>query len=76
PVVVAATSEEPQQFLNDAAQMHLFGGHEREAFVQVEAHLVAEHAARTGTGSVCLGDTGGVHMAHEVFVLGADRMHA
>ena len=34
--------------------MHLLGGDEREALGQVEAHLVAEHAAGAGAGAVGL----------------------
>ena len=54
-------------------QVHLLGGDQREALAQVEAHLVAEHAARAGAGAVGLGDAVVAHVAHEVFVLRADR---
>ena len=52
--------------------MDFLGRDQREAFGQVEAHLVAEHAAGAGAGAVGLGGAMRVHMAHEVFVLGAD----
>ena len=54
------------------AQVHLLGGDQRKAFVQVEAHLVAKHAARAGAGAVAFLYAGGVDVAHEVFVLAAD----
>ena len=54
-----------------ALQKHLLGGDQRKAFVQVEAHLVAEHAARAGAGAVALAHAVREHVAHEVFVLGA-----
>ena len=53
--------------------MQLLRRHQREALAQVEAHLVAEHAAGAGAGAVALRHAMLVHMAHEVFVLGADR---
>ena len=71
PVVVGGTGQKPQQLLNDGAQVHLLGRHQWKAFVQIEAHLVAKHALGAGAGAVGLVHTGGVHMAHEVFVLGA-----
>ena len=37
--------------------MHLLGGHQREALGEVEAHLVAEHAAGAGAGAVGLLDS-------------------
>ena len=38
--------------MDDAFQVHLLGGHQREAGPQVEAHLVAEHGERAGAGAV------------------------
>ena len=38
-----------------ALQEHLLRRDQRKAFVQVEAHLVAEHAARAGARAVALG---------------------
>jgi hypothetical protein len=58
PAHVAVAAQEPQQLQDDALQVHLLGGHQREALVQVEAHLVAEHAARAGAGAVGLGHAG------------------
>ncbi len=75
PVVVAGASQEPQQLLNDGAQVNLFGGHEREAFVQIETHLVAKHALGARAGAIGLGNTLAGHVLHEVFVLTADGAH-
>ncbi len=44
--------QEPQQLVHDRAQVQLLGGHQREAGVEIEAHLPAEHAARAGAGAV------------------------
>ena len=75
PVVVARPSQKPQQLLDDGAQVNLFGGDQREAFVQVKAHLVAKHAFGTGASAVCFGNAVVVHMLHEVFVLAAGGAH-
>ena len=45
PARVAVAAQEPEQLEDDRAQVHLLGRDQREAFAQVEAHLVAEHAA-------------------------------
>jgi hypothetical protein len=58
--------------MHDGFQVNLFSGHQRKTFVQVKAHLVAEHAFGASAGAVGLEDAVGVHMAHEIFVLGAD----
>ncbi len=52
--------------MDDGLQVHLLGGHQRKAFLQIEAHLVAEHGQGAGAGAV--GFMGAVlfHMAHEV----------
>jgi hypothetical protein len=50
----------------------LFGCDQWKAFVQIEAHLVAEYAFGTGAGAVGLEDAVGIYVAHEIFVLRAD----
>ena len=72
PLDVAVATQKPQQLDDDGFQEDLLGGHQREALVQVEAHLVAKHAARAGAGAVALGHAVLVHMAHEVFELAAE----
>src|SRR5690606_26943733 len=51
---VGLALQEPQQFVDDRAQVQLLGGDQREALAQVEAHLPAEHAAGAGAGAVRL----------------------
>ncbi len=40
--------------MNDRAQVALLGGHQRETFRQIEAHLMAEQGDGTGAGTVRL----------------------
>ena len=51
---VGVAGQEPQQLMHDALQVQLLGGHHRETFRQVEAHLVAETADGAGAGAVGL----------------------
>ena len=44
--------EEPEQLVNDGAQVALLGSHQRETFRQIEAHLMAEQGDSTGAGTV------------------------
>ena len=66
---VGLALQEPQQLVDDRAQVQLLGGDQREAFVQVEAHLPAEHAARARAGAVGLLGTVLQHVAQQVEVL-------
>jgi hypothetical protein len=74
PPGIAVAAQEPQQLEDDRLQVHLLRRHQREAFVQVEAHLVAEDALGAGAGAVGLGHAMHGDVAHEVFVLAADRV--
>ena len=76
PARVAVAAQEPEQLEDDRAQVHLLGRDQREAFAQVEAHLVAEHALRSGAGAVGLGDAVIADVAEEVLVLRADGRSA
>src|SRR5690242_21063796 len=49
---VGVAAQEPQQLGEHRAGVDLHCGHQREALGQVEAHLVAEHAAGAGAGAV------------------------
>ena len=49
---VGLAAQEPQQLVDDRAQVQLLGGDQRKALRQVEAHLPAEHAAGAGAGAV------------------------
>ena len=71
PFHIAVTAQKPQQLVDDGLQVHLLGGDQREAFIEVKAHLIAKHAARTRAGAVGLGCTMLEHMAHKGFVLAA-----
>jgi hypothetical protein len=55
--------------------MHFFGGDQRKAFVQVEAHLVTKDAFGTCSGAIGLGNPVVIHVLHEIFVLTADGTH-
>ncbi len=66
---IGVTLQEPQQLVQDRAQVHLLGGDQRETRGQVEAHLVAEHADGTGPGTVFLANAVLAHVAHQVQVL-------
>src|SRR5690606_13807054 len=49
---IGVAAQKPEQFVDDAANMQLFGGHERKALRQVEPELIAENALRSGTRPV------------------------
>ena len=51
---VGVAFEEPQQFIDNRAQVQLFRCQQGETLVEVESHLVAEHAAGAGAGAVVL----------------------
>jgi len=55
--------------------MNLFGGHQREAFIEVKTHLVAKHALCACASAVGLGNAVRGYMLHEVFVLTANGAH-
>ena len=63
---VGVAAQKPQQLVDDGAQVQFFGGEKREAILQLEAHLVAEHRAGAGAGAV--GFVGAVfeNVAHQV----------
>ena len=54
---VSIASEEPKQFVYDRTEMEFLGGEEREAVVEMETHLIAKSAQRTGARPVVFGDT-------------------
>ena len=69
---VGVPREEPEQFVNDRAQVQPLGGDQREARRQVEAHLMAEHRERAGAGAVLL-DGAHVEDAPEQVVISVHR---
>src|SRR5690606_27176449 len=66
---VGLALQEPQQLVDDRAQVQLLGGDQREALAQVEAHLPAEHAARAGTRAVRLVGAVLEHVGQQLQVL-------
>ena len=69
---VGVALQEPQQFVDDGAQVAFFGRHQREALRQIEAHLVAEHAGGAGAGAVGFFRSLVENMLHQVEI-GAHR---
>ena len=63
---VGVTLQEPQQLMDDGFHVALLGGDQREAVLQVEAHLVAEHADRAGAGAVGFFRAVGEHVLHQI----------
>ena len=51
---VGVARDEPQQFVDYGLEVDLLGGEQREALLQVKAHLVSEHALGADTGAVVL----------------------
>ena len=51
---IGVAVEKPEQFIDDRAQVELFGGHQRETQSQVKAHLVAKHGQRPNARAVGL----------------------
>ena len=55
--------------MDDGFEMHLLGGDQREALLQVEAHLITEDRDRAGAGSVVLAYAVREHMVQQVVIL-------
>src|SRR5438270_489314 len=53
PAHVGVAAQEPQQLVDDRLQVQL-GGEQREAVLEREAHLAAEHRERASPGAVRL----------------------
>ena len=51
---VGAPAQEPQELMDNRAQVALFRRYEREAVLQAEPHLVAEYRPGAGSGPVIL----------------------
>ena len=63
---VAVSPQEPEQLVDDGAQMQFLGSQQREAATQVEAHLIPEDAQRTGAGAVVSPYAMVAHMPHQL----------
>ncbi|MNY65983.1 hypothetical protein D3C86_2033410 [compost metagenome] len=55
--------------MNDGAQVALLGGHQREPFLQIETHLVAENRQRASAGTVGFRGALGEHFVHQIQIL-------
>ena len=49
---IGLAAQEPQQLVDDAPQVQLLGGQQRESLLEVEAHLIAEHTHGACTRAV------------------------
>ena len=66
---VGIAGDEPEKLVDDGLQVHLLGSEEREAFAQVETHLVAEHALRADPRAVFLDDALAADAPEQVEIL-------
>ena len=66
---VGVALQEPQQFVDDRTQMAALGRHQRETFLQVKAHLVAENGDGAGTGTVVFLGALIEHLLHQFKIL-------
>jgi len=66
---VGVAAQEPEQLVDDRAQVQLLGGDQRESLREVEAHLVAEDAARPGAGAIAAHGAALEDQPQEVVVL-------
>ncbi len=66
---IGVALQEPQQFMDDRAQVAALGGHQRETFLQVKAHLVAKNGERTGAGTVIFLGALIEHLLHQFEIL-------
>ena len=55
--------------MNNGAQVKLFRGHEREAVLQIKAHLVAKDRARARSRAVAFVDAVEKDVSHQIFIL-------
>ena len=63
---VGIACDEPQELMDYGFEVDFLRGEEGEAFAEVEAHLIAEHALGAGTGAVRLHDAVFTDVAKEV----------
>ena len=66
---VGVAFQEPQQLVDNGAQVQFLSGEQRETLVEVETHLVAEHAAGARARAVHLVGAVVHHMTEQVKVL-------
>ncbi|AEW75054.1 hypothetical protein EcWSU1_03626 [Enterobacter ludwigii] len=66
---VGIALQEPEQFMNDRAQVAALCRHQRKTFLQIEAHLVAKNGERAGTGTVIFRRALIEHFFHQFKIL-------
>jgi len=66
---VGVALQEPQQFVDDRLEVHLFGGDKGEALSQIKPHLVTEHTEGAGAGAIPFLDAFAAHMGEQLKVL-------
>lgn len=66
---IGVALQEPQQFMDDGAQMQLLGGQNRKTFGKVETHLVTEDRARARASAVSTVGAGFHHMPEKIEIL-------
>ena len=69
PAHVGVAAQEPQQLVDDRLQVQLLGGEQREAVLEREAHLAAEHRERAGPGAVRLAGAALEQLLQQVEIL-------
>ncbi|MPM91875.1 hypothetical protein SDC9_139009 [bioreactor metagenome] len=69
PVDIRRALEEPEQFSEDSAGEDLLRGEQRKAGLQIEAHLIAEDAARPCSGPIGLVDAVIENMLQQIKIL-------
>ena len=66
---IRLATQEPEQFMDDAARVHLLGGDQRETFREVKTHLPTKHAERAGAGAIFLALAVVTDVPHQVQIL-------
>ena len=66
---VGVSRYEPEEFVYDGFQMNFLCGQQREAFLKIETHLIAEDALGSHACTVCLNGAVFPYMAEKVKVL-------
>ena len=66
---VGVAGEEPEQFVDDRLEMQLLGRRQREAFGEIETHLMPEHRDGPGAGAVALLHAVGEDALHQIVIL-------
>src|SRR5436309_2704071 len=69
PAHIGFAAQEPQQLVDDRLQVQLLGGEQREAVLEREAHLAAEHRERAGPGAVRLAGAALEQLLQQVEIL-------